>query len=358
MGRLTSARKNPAAKRPPFEFGGEAVGAGTRATVDLPVSVLSNHTPMTLPVQVVHGRADGPVLFVSAAVHGDEVLGIEIIRRVLQHRALRALKGTLMAVPIVNALGFINHSRYLPDRRDLNRVFPGSPQGSLASRLAHIFMTEIVGRADVGIDLHSAAIHRSNLPQIRVTPSKPETIALAEVFGAPLVLTSKTRPGSLRQAAQDLGIDVLLYEAGEGLRFDEFAVRAGVTGILRIMHHLKMIPARGITKLKAAPIQSSSSFWQRAPAGGLLRAFKTIGDEVEEGDVLGIISDPFGEMDTEILAEEDGLIIGRSNLPVANEGDGLFHIARLRRHDDAGATIDSLANQLNEDPLFDEDEII
>lgn len=341
-----------------FQIGKHRVAAGTRRTVDLPVSVLSDHTPVSMSVHVAHGRRPGPTLFVSAAVHGDEIIGVEIVRRLLRAPNLDKMKGTLLAIPIVNAYGFMNHSRYLPDRRDLNRVFPGSPQGSLASRLAHIFMTEIVGRADVGIDLHSAAIHRSNLPQIRVTPSKPETIALAEVFGAPLVLTSKTRPGSLRQAAQDRGIDVLLYEAGEGLRFDEFAVRAGVTGILRIMHHLKMIPARGITKLKAAPIQSSSSFWQRAPAGGLLRAFKTIGEEVEEGDVLGIISDPFGEMDTEILAEEDGLIIGRSNLPVANEGDGLFHIARLRRNDDAGATIDSLANQLNEDPLFDEDEII
>ncbi|TQV83766.1 succinylglutamate desuccinylase/aspartoacylase family protein [Denitrobaculum tricleocarpae] len=341
-----------------FQIGKHRVPAGTRRTVDLPVSVLSDHTPVSMSVHVAHGRRPGPTLFVSAAIHGDEIIGVEIVRRLLRAPSLDKLKGTLLAIPIVNAYGFMNHSRYLPDRRDLNRVFPGSPQGSLASRLAHIFMTEIVGRSDVGIDLHSAAIHRTNLPQIRVTPSKPETMELAEVFGAPLVLTSKTRPGSLRQAAQDLGIDVLLYEAGEGLRFDEFAVRAGVTGILRIMHHLKMIPARGITKLKAAPIQSSSSFWQRAPAGGLLRAFKTIGDEVEEGDVLGIISDPFGELDSEIFAEEDGLVIGRSNLPVANEGDGLFHIARLKRNDDAGATIDSLTTQLNEDPLFDEDEII
>ncbi len=342
----------------PFQIGKHRVPAGTRRTVDLPVSVLSDHTPVSMSVHVAHGRRPGPTLFVSAAIHGDEIIGVEIVRRLLRAPSLDKLKGTLLAIPIVNAYGFMNHSRYLPDRRDLNRVFPGSPQGSLASRLAHIFMTEIVNRSDVGIDLHSAAVHRTNLPQIRVSPSKPETVTLAEAFGAPLVLTSKTRPGSLRQSAQDNDVDVLLYEAGEGLRFDEFAVRAGVTGILRIMHQLKMLPARGITKLKAPPIQSSSSFWQRAPAGGLLRAFKTIGDEVSEGDVLGIISDPFGEMDTEILAEEDGLVIGRSNLPVANEGDGLFHIARLKRNDDAGATIDSLTTQLNEDPLFDEDEII
>lgn len=341
-----------------FEIGSHRVAAGSRRTVHLPVSVLSDHTPITMSVHVAHGRKAGPTLFVSAAVHGDEIIGVEIVRRLLRAPSLDKMKGTLLAIPIVNAYGFMNHSRYLPDRRDLNRVFPGSAKGSLASRLAHIFMTEIVGRSDLGIDLHSAAIHRTNLPQIRVSPSKPETMALAETFGAPVILTSNTRPGSLRQSAQDLGVDVLLYEAGEALRFDEFAIRAGVTGILRIMHDLGMVPAKGTTKLKTAPVQSSSSFWLRAPAGGLLRTFKTIGDEINKDDVLGIISDPFGEMDTEILADETGLLIGRSNLPVANEGDGLFHIARLKRSDDAGATIDSLTTQLNEDPLFDEDEII
>ncbi|HMB48757.1 MAG TPA: succinylglutamate desuccinylase/aspartoacylase family protein, partial [Afifellaceae bacterium] len=213
-------------------------------------------------------------------------------------------------------------------------------------------------RSDVGIDLHSAAIHRTNLPQIRVSPSKPDTMILAKVFGAPLILTSKLRDGSLRQAAQQKGVDVLLYEAGEGLRFDEFAVRAGVTGILRVMRHLEMISGKGIAKPKSAPIQTSASYWLRAPAGGLLRTFKSTGDEVVSGDVLGAISDPFGETETEVVVDEPGLLIGRTNLPVVNEGDGLFHIAKLKRSDDAEATIGSLTTQLDEDPLFDEDEII
>jgi hypothetical protein len=342
----------------PFQIGKRRIAPGVRETIDLPVSVLSDHTPVTMSVHVVHGRRPGPTMFVSAAVHGDEVIGVEIVRRLLRAPNLDMLKGTLLAIPIVNSFGFMNHSRYLPDRRDLNRSFPGSAAGSLAARLAHIFIQEIVSHADIGIDLHSAAVHRTNLPQIRVSPSKPETMVLAETFGAPLILTSKTRPGSLRQTAQDLGVDVLLYEAGEGLRFDEFATRAGVTGILRVMHHLKMISAKGITKLRKPPVRSTSSFWMRAPAGGLLRTFKTTGEEVARGDVLGMISDPFGERESEILAEESGLLIGRTNLPVVNEGDGLFHIARLRRSDDAGATIDSLTTQLDEDPLFDEDEII
>jgi predicted deacylase len=250
----------------------------------------------------------------------------------------------------------MNHSRYLPDRRDLNRSFPGSQQGSLASRLAHLFNKEIVARSDLGIDLHSAAVHRTNLPQIRVSPSRPETMELAQAFGAPLILTSKLRPGSLRQTGQQSGIDILLYEAGEGLRFDEFAVRAGVTGILRIMHQQGMVSAQGASRPKAPSIISTSSTWLRAPAGGLLRTFKTIGEEVAKGDVLGVVADPFGEIETEIVTEEAGLMIGRTNLPVVNEGDGLFHIARIKGSDDASATIDSQTNQLED--MFDEDEII
>lgn len=342
----------------PFQLGGERVAAGTRQTIEVPVSILSDHTPVSMSVHVVHGRRPGPTLFVSAAVHGDEVIGVEIVRRLLRLSALDRLKGTLLAIPIVNAFGFMNHSRYLPDRRDLNRSFPGGPTGSLASRLANIFMQEIVLRSDLGIDLHSAAIHRTNLPQIRVSPSKPETLALAEAFGAPLIMVSNIRPGSLRQAAQEKGVDVLLYEAGEGLRFDEFAARVGVTGVVRVMRQLGMVPSSGVAKPKAAPILSTSSYWSRSPVGGLLRTFKVPGDEVTTGDVLGVISDPFGEIETEIVVETGGLVIGRTNLPIVNEGDGLFHIARLKRADDPQATIDSLATQLVEDPLFDEDEII
>jgi predicted deacylase len=341
-----------------FILGGHRVAAGTRRTIDLPVSVLSDHTPVSMSIHVVHGRSAGPTLFVSAAVHGDEVIGVEIVRRLLAAPNLNRLAGTLLAVPIVNAFGFMNHSRYLPDRRDLNRSFPGSPAGSLAARLAHLFMQEVVARSDVGIDLHSAAIHRTNLPQIRISETDPATMALAEAFGAPLILTSKVRDRSLRQAAQDQKVDILLYEAGESLRFDEFAARAGVTGVLRVMRHLGMIQGKGIAKPKAASIRSASSHWLRAPAGGLLRTFKTIGEQIQAGDLLGAISDPFGEVETEVVGRDAGLLIGRTNLPVVNEGDGLFHVARLRRDDDAEATIDSLAAQLDEEPLLDEDEII
>ncbi len=341
-----------------FEIGSHQIQPGTRETIHLPVSVLSDHTPVTLSAHVIHGRRPGPTMFVSAAIHGDEVIGVEIVRRLLRTPNVDSLKGTLIAVPIVNAFGFMNHSRYLPDRRDLNRSFPGSKRGSLAARLADIFIHEIVERSDIGIDLHSAAIHRTNLPQIRVSPGERKIVGLAEAFGAPLIITSKTREGSLRQVAATLGVDMLLYEAGEGLRFDEMAVRSGVSGILRVMRHCGMVTARGIAKPKVAPIRSASSYWFRAPAGGLMRAFKAIGEEVETGDVLGTIADPFGEVETELVVDEPGLLIGRTNLPNINEGDGLFHIAQIKKSVDAAATIDSLSAQLDADPLFDEDEII
>ena len=344
--------------RPAFQIGKHLIPAGTKETVNLPVSVTSDHTPITLTVYVAHGRRPGPTMFISAAIHGDEIIGLEIIRRLLRTHSLNNLKGTLLVVPVVNSLGFMSHSRYLPDRRDLNRCFPGSREGSLAARLAYIFMKEVVKKSDAGIDIHSAAIHRSNLPQIRVSPGHSGTMALAKAFSAPLTLTSKLRDGSLRFAAQEVETDVLLYEAGEGLRFDEFAVRAGVTGILRVMHHLGMIPQKGISKPKHQPIMSTSSYWVRAPAGGLLRTFKTNGEQVVPGDILGIVSDPFGEVEKEIIVKEGGMLIGRTNLPVVNEGDALFHIAKLKKHDDAEAAFDSLTTQLDEDPLFDEDEII
>ncbi|HUR43162.1 MAG TPA: succinylglutamate desuccinylase/aspartoacylase family protein, partial [Aestuariivirga sp.] len=216
-----------------FKLGDHAIEAGSRVTIDLPVSVLSNDTPMTLPVHVLHGEKPGPVLFLSGVVHGDEIQGVEIIRRVLRHEALEHISGTLLAIPIVNAFGFLNHSRYLPDRRDLNRSFPGSDKGSLASLLADLFMREVVLRSQYGIDLHTAALHRSNLPQIRIAPDEPELLELAQAFGPPVILVSKLRDGTLRQCARDAGVKMLLYEGGEALRFDEVAIRAGTLGILR-----------------------------------------------------------------------------------------------------------------------------
>lgn len=328
-----------------------------RASVTLPVSTLPDHTPVGLSVQVIHGKRPGPTMFVSAAVHGDEVIGVEIVRRLLRTPQLDALRGTLLVVPVVNSFGFLARSRYLPDRRDLNRCFPGSTRGSLGSRLAHIFLRDVVLRCDFGIDLHSAAEHRTNLPQIRVTPRDRVTARMARAFGAPVILTSSLREGSLRGEAAARGTPVLLYEAGEGLRFDEFGVRVGVAGILRVMRDEGMLAAKGIARARTPSLICRASAWLRAPVGGLLRTFRAEGEIVEEGDVLAAVSDPSGEVETELLAPGPGILIGRAVLPVVNEGDAVFHLAELSPSANED-TVDALTAQLDADPLFDEDEII
>lgn len=344
--------------REPYRIAGQTVKPGTRKTIEFPVSVLSDHTPVTMSVSVSHGKVDGPTMFVSAGVHGDEVIGVEIVRRLLRKRGLKSLKGTLIVIPIVNAFGFMIHSRYLPDRRDLNRSFPGSVNGSLASRLAYIFLNEIVSKCDLGIDLHSAAIHRTNLAQIRISPDNARTAELAEVFGAPVILQSPLREGSMRWAAKDINKDVLLFEAGEGLRFDEMSVRAGLAGILRVMSHIGMISGKGVAKTKSPSQYCISSKWLRAPVGGLLRTFRGDGDVVGEGDLLAAVADPFGEMEQEIAAPFDGIIVGRAVLPIVNEGDAIFHLARVKSVSKAEETMGEMNTQLSDDPLFDEDEII
>lgn len=343
--------------RPPFDLAGQSVPAGQRAVIDIPVSVLSDHTPMALTAHVIHGRKPGPCVFVSAAIHGDEIIGVEIIRRLIRTPQLRSVAGTLICVPIVNAYGFLAHSRYLPDRRDLNRSFPGAPTGSLAARLADLFMSNIVACCDAGIDLHSAAQNRFNLPQIRVDAHLPRARELAEAFGAPVIVQSDLREGSLRAAAQELGKPVLVYESGEALRFDETALRVGVKGILRVLAEMGMIRQSKNLTLARPSEYSKRSSWSRAPMGGVLRMHRTVGDHVIKGELIATLGDPLGEQQVEINASMDGVIIGRTMLPIVNEGDALCHIAAISRPD-VPQSMEQLESDLTGDPLFDEDEII
>ena len=341
-----SKRSRPAmaeAIAEPFEIGGTSVKPGERRIIDLPVTDLSTHTPMTMPVQVICGRKPGPRLFVCAALHGDEISGVEIIRRVLKLNDLRRLRGTLVAVPIVNVFGFVSLSRYLPDWRDLNRSFPGTPKGSLASRLAHLFLGEIVAQCTHGIDLHTGAMHRVNYPQIRANLDDPEAARMATSFGVPVVVNATLRDGSLRQAAGGQGVPVIVYEAGEALRFDELSIRAGVKGVARVMRALNMLPARKGGRKPVDPIIGRSSTWVRAPASGILRASVVLGSPVAEGESLGIVSDPFGEKEAEVSSPSDGVVVGRTNLPLVHEGDGLFHIVRVEGTQVAAETLDAFS---------------
>lgn len=311
-------------------IGGQRISPGSRVNIDLPIALLHTHTPLSMPVQILRGKRDGPRLFISAAIHGDELNGVETIRRLHQEKVLSRLRGTLITIPIVNVYGVIHHSRYLPDRRDLNRSFPGSERGSLASRLANLFMHEIVANCSHGIDIHTGAMHRSNLPQLRVNLDDAETASLAKAFGVPVIINSDLRDGSLRQAAAERGIPMLLYEAGEALRLDELSIRAGVRGIINVMRGLEMLPpSRYRAKRKMEPLIARSSHWIRAPESGIFRAFTALGSRIKRGEVLGVVASPFGGKEVEVVATASGLVIGRTSLPLISEGDALFHVARF-----------------------------
>ncbi|MDX2290039.1 MAG: succinylglutamate desuccinylase/aspartoacylase family protein [Hyphomicrobiaceae bacterium] len=345
-------------------IGGETVAPGERRLVRIPVSKLSIHTEIALPVHVLNGRSDGPAMFVSAAIHGDELNGIEIARRLLEAIEPDTLVGTLYCVPVVNAFGFIARSRYLPDRRDLNRSFPGTQSGSLAARLAHIFMTEVVARCEVGVDLHTAAIHRDNYPQVRCALGASARLReLAIAFGAGVVLDSPERPGSLRKTAREVGVDVLVYEGGEGLRFDEPAIATGVGGVLAVMRRIGMLApaeAAGATISTREPVPTSKSVffatasrWVRAPDAGIVHTQHKLGQEIHAGEVIGTISSPFETSDIGIVAPHAGVIIGQTTLPVVNMGDALFHIA----WSDA-SRVPAAKAVPSAEPLLDEDEIL
>jgi predicted deacylase len=324
-----------------FHINGQTIRPGEQALVDLPLPRLNSHSRLSMPVHVIHGRREGPRLFLSAAVHGDELNGVEIIRRLLNHRSLERLHGTLVAVPVVNVYGVIHESRYLPDRRDLNRSFPGSAEGSLTARVAYLLMEEIVSRCSHGVDLHTGAHHRTNLPQIRANLDDPETERLARAFGVPVLLNASLRDGSLREAAAARGIPMLLYEAGEALRFDELSIRVGVHGVLGVMRELGMLRTRGRRPAgRSEPFVARTSTWARAHESGMLRTIAPLGARVRKGEALGFVDDPYTGTEHPIRAHVRGVVIGRTNLPIVHEGDAVFHIARFR--DD----VDEVADQV------------
>lgn len=310
-----------------FIIGGTQIAAGETKEIKLFVSKLYDFTNIYLPVKVIRGKKDGPRLFVCAAVHGDEVNGVEIISRLLKHKSLKKLTGTLIVIPIVNVFGFNNLSRYLPDRRDLNRCFPGSRHGSLASRLAHIFVTEVVEKCTHGIDLHTGAIHRTNLPQIRAWLKDEETSRLAHEFDVPVIIDAEVIDGSLRKVAFDKNIPILVFEGGEALRYNNLVTRSGLAGILSVMRALGMIVENKKEAKRVRSFIAKGMCWVRAPHSGILIIKKKLGSAVEKEDLLGLISDPLGDDLIEIRATQKGVIIGHTQLPLVNRGDAVFNVA-------------------------------
>ena len=337
-------------------IGNTEVKPGERTVVELSKAGIYSQTPIRIPVHIIRGKKDGPRLFVLAGIHGDEINGIEIIRRLLRSSRFKKMKGTLIAVPIANIYGFIFLSRYLPDRRDLNRSFPGSEKGSLAARLANLIMTEVVSKCTHGIDLHTGAIHRSNLPHVRANLDRETTENMAKAFNLPLILDTKSIDGSLRQACDDSNIPMLLYEGGEALRFDEVSIRAGVKGIRNVMHYLGMLPTPIRKKSSSIiPRIGRSSRWVRAPNSGIFYPLKKLGDQANKGESTGVIVNPFGSEESPIISSTTGIIVGRNNLPMVNEGDALFHIVSFKDADSISAHIEVLEDMgpFITGPLFD-----
>jgi predicted deacylase len=312
--------------RESFPIGSVRVRAGTTRNLELPITKLVTGADVSLPVRIVHGREPGPTVWVDAAIHGDEVVGVEVIRQVLAGLDPRSFRGTLLAVPIVNVLGFMAGDRYLPDRRDLNRSFPGSARGSLAGRIAHLFMHEVVAKCEVGIDLHTGSDRRSNLPQVRADLDDERTRELAAAFAAPVMLHAKIRDGSLRHAARERGAVVLLYEAGENLRFDRYAIDAGVAGVRRVLAALGMAdPPTG--PVPEPSVECRTSGWVRARRTGILDLDVDLGQQVGDGERLGALVDSFGRTLRLVHAHRDGIVIGRTEAPLVHSGDAIVHIA-------------------------------
>lgn len=349
----------------PFIIAGESIAPGTMRDVAFPITTMATGTASSLAVRVLNGARPGPAVFVSAAIHGDEIIGTAVIQRLAKKLDPAVLAGTVMLVPVANIFGFITHSRYLPDRRDLNRSFPGSAGGSLAGQLAHVFYREVVARCQLGIDIHSAAIHRYNLPQIRIAAGNRKLVELAMAFGAPVIIESPLRDGSLRDLAQKHGVDMLLMEAGEALRFDRLSIETGVEGVERVLAHLGMIEADDGLSSVGIPARANRSVWVRSPRGGVVQMVRESGDPVRKGDVLACVSGLFGEEPQEMFSPLDGIIIGHATLPVVHQGDALFHIAAIAHPERVGAQIDTITEAIlasepegKAERLLDEDEVV
>lgn len=303
-----------------------------------------------MPVHVFHGKKEGPTLFVCAAIHGDELNGIEVARRLVGLKRLSRLAGTLLVVPVVNIYGFMSNTRYLPDRRDLNRFFPGREGGSLASELGKAFFENVVAQCDYGIDLHTGSNNRKNLPHLRGDMSDPEVVAMAQAFGAPLALDIAGTEGSLRHAANTKGVKMLLFEAGEALRFDELSIRAGVRGISAVMQHLGMLSRRKKPGRTTLPMQiAHSRVWARATASGLFQTKIRLGQLVGKEEMLGRIHNPFEDQSFELPCPKRGVVIGIQTLPSVYKGDAIMHIAAF----DAPAKAEAMVEQFSERVMDD-----
>lgn len=307
---------------------GETILAGESKTIDMEIARLHTTTKLKIPVIIERSLFDGPIVLLSAGIHGDEINGVEIVRQIIIQKINKPKIGTIICIPIVNMFGFVNKSRDFPDGRDLNRVFPGSKNGSLASRFAFHILKEIMPVIDFAIDFHAGGASRFNAPQIRIAPNNPDLKKLADTFDAPFTLYSKNIVGSFRNASDKLNVKMLLFEGGKSLDINNQIAVEGVNGTKRLLGYFGMLSQiHSIDKQDNKTIYIEKSGWIRAKCSGLLRDFNMIGQFVKKGTVLGIISDPFGKFDQKVKSPNDGYIINANHSPIVYEGDAIYHIS-------------------------------
>ncbi|WP_040473660.1 succinylglutamate desuccinylase/aspartoacylase family protein [Flavobacterium frigoris] len=313
----------------PITILGEVILAGQSRTIDMEIAKLHNTAKLKIPIIVQRSKIDGPIVLFTAGIHGDEINGVEIVRQLITKKINKPKRGTIICIPIINMFGFINMSRQFPDGRDLNRVFPGTKKGSLASRFAFHILTEIIPLVDYAVDFHAGGASRFNAPQIRLAPNSPELKELADVFNAPFTLFSKNIAGSFRNSSQKLNVKMLLFEGGKSLDINESIADAGVDGVKRILAHLDMLdPKHFVKEQESNTIYIEKSTWIRAKCSGLLHDQNTIGSFVKKGTVLAIITDPFGKFERKIKAPNDGYIINANLAPIVYQGDAIYHISK------------------------------
>lgn len=303
----------------------QKIAPGEEVQIDIRIARLPSHTWIDLPVFVYRSLHDGPALLLTAGIHGDEINGIEVVRRLISRKMLSPDFGTVIAIPLVNVYGFINTSRNLPDGKDLNRCFPGGNAGSLARQIAHIIMSEILPNADYAVDFHTGGSKISNYPQIRALLNNEQNLELAKAFGAPYIINSNLIDKSFRKAAAQIGKPVLVFEGGESLRLDQYAIQEGMNGVIRLMHHLK-IKKSYLTKQKSTILRERS--WTRAKMSGIFNAKVQCGDQVNKNQMLAVLTDPYGNLRVPVKSPINGFVIGINNMPVVNAGDALFHIGK------------------------------
>ncbi len=307
---------------------GRTILPGESKTINMEVAKLHTTTELKIPIIVERSVENGPVVLFTAGIHGDEINGVEIVRRLITQKINKPKSGTIICIPIVNMFGFVNQSRDFPDGRDLNRVFPGNKNGSLASRFAFELINSILPVVDYCVDFHAGGAARFNAPQIRIVPRNPKLKKLADIFNAPFTVFSKNIAGSFRSSSAKLNVKMLLFEGGKSLDINREIATEGVNGTKRLLAHLGMLAEIHELEIRREPtIYLEKTSWIRAKQSGLLIDHDMIGKLVAKGTVLGIITDPFGKFEQKVKAPHDGYIINANNSPIVYEGDAIYHLS-------------------------------